>query len=74
MDIEQRRSVLQMAGIFALLSPQELDQLASHMTEVYLSTGETLFRQGEDGDAFYVVASGRARVVGKDSAGREVSL
>jgi ATP-binding cassette, subfamily B, bacterial HlyB/CyaB len=74
MDIEQRRSILQVAGIFSLLGPEEQEHLATRMTEVYLTTGETLFRQGDEGDAFFVVASGRARVVGKDSAGREVSL
>jgi subfamily B ATP-binding cassette protein HlyB/CyaB len=74
MDIEQRRSILQMAGIFTLLGPEELEHLATCMTEVLLTTGETVFHQGDVGDAFFVVASGRARVVGRDSAGREVSL
>jgi ATP-binding cassette, subfamily B, bacterial HlyB/CyaB len=44
------------------------------MTECFLRTGDTLFERGDPGDAFYVVASGRARVIGKDSAGREISL
>ncbi len=74
MDLEQRRTVLRGAGLFALLSGEERDHLAQQMTEEFFSTGDTVFKQGDDGDAFFVVASGRARVVGRDSAGREVSL
>ena len=44
------------------------------MTECFLRTGDTLFERGDPGDALYVVASGRARVIGKDSSGREISL
>ncbi len=44
------------------------------MTECFLRTGDTLFERGDPGDALYVVASGRARVIGNDSSGREISL
>ena len=74
MDIDQRCSILELASPFALLSRQEQERLAARMTECFLRTGDTLFERGDAGDAFYVVASGRARVVGKDSAGREISL
>src|SRR5580698_6034063 len=74
MDIDQRCSVLETAGPFALLGRHEQEELASHMTESFLRTGDTVFEQGQMGDAFFVVASGRARVVAKDSANREVSL
>ena len=74
MDIEQRRSILQADGIFSLLGPDEQEYLAARMTEVFVATGDNVFKQGDEGDAFFVVASGRARVVGTDAAGREVSL
>ena len=44
------------------------------MTECFLRTGDTLFERGDPGDAFYVVASGRARIIGQDASGREISL
>ena len=52
----------------------EQERLAAKMTECFLRTADTLFERGDPGDALYVVASGRARVVGKDSAGHEISL
>jgi subfamily B ATP-binding cassette protein HlyB/CyaB len=74
MDLEQRRSILAEASPFSLLTPDEQTRLAAHMTERFLKVGETLFERGDTGDAFYVIASGRARVIGTDPAGREVSL
>jgi ATP-binding cassette, subfamily B, bacterial HlyB/CyaB len=73
-DIDQRRSILELASPFALLNRQEQDRLAAKMTECFLRTGDTLFERGDPGDALYVVASGRARVIGTDAAGREISL
>ncbi len=74
MDTDQRCLILESAGLFALLGRSEHERLAARMIECFFRTGDTVFEQGEDGDAFFVVASGRARVVGKDSANREVSL
>jgi ATP-binding cassette, subfamily B, bacterial HlyB/CyaB len=74
MDIDQRCLILEAAGPFALLGRDELEQLAARMTECFFRTGDTVFEQGQIGDAFFVVASGRARVVAKDAANREVSL
>ncbi len=74
MDIDQRCLILEAAGPFALLGRDELEQLAARMTECFFRIGETVFEQGQIGDAFFVVASGRARVVAKDAANREVSL
>ena len=74
MDLELRRTILEQATPFTLLTRDEQERLAAQMTECFLSAGETLFERGDAGDAFYVVASGRARVVGRDPAGREISL
>ena len=74
MDIHQRCSILELASPFSLLSRPEQERLAARMTECFLRTGDTLFERGDPGDAFYVVASGRARVIGQDASGREISL
>jgi subfamily B ATP-binding cassette protein HlyB/CyaB len=74
MDLELRRSLLEEASLFSLLTRDEQERLATQMTECFLRAGDTVFERGDVGDAFYVVASGRARVVGRDAAGREVSL
>ena len=60
MDIDQRCLILEGAGLFALLGRDEKERLAARMTESFLRTGDTVFEQGQMGDAFFVVASGRA--------------
>ena len=74
MDPELRRTIVGEVTLFSLLSGEEQEQLAGQMTECFLRAGDIVFQRGDAGDAFYVVASGRARVVGRDAAGREVSL
>ena len=74
MDTDQRCSILETAGPFALLGRGALEELAARMTECFLRTGDTVFEQGQAGDAFFVVVSGRARVLSRDAANREVSL
>ncbi|HLU09829.1 MAG TPA: cyclic nucleotide-binding and patatin-like phospholipase domain-containing protein [Oceanobacillus sp.] len=43
------------------------EELGAEMEWVFLRQGETLFKQGEEGDSLYVVANGRLRVVVGDS-------
>jgi predicted acylesterase/phospholipase RssA/CRP-like cAMP-binding protein len=47
---------------FAGLAASVLDELAANSSEIVLEAGATLFRQGEPGDAVYVVAEGRVQV------------
>ncbi|MCX6349565.1 MAG: mechanosensitive ion channel family protein [Candidatus Aureabacteria bacterium] len=42
-----------------LLSPQEIAQIARSLKRVPFTRGETLFRQGEEGDTCYIVLSGK---------------
>ena len=74
MDLELRRSIIEKAAPFVLLNTAEQQRLAAQMVECFLKAGETIFESGDAGDAFYVVASGRARVIGKDPAGHEITL
>jgi len=74
MDIDQRCLILEGAGPFALIGRPEQERLAARMTECYFRTGDIIFEQGQIGDAFFVIVSGRARVIARDSANREVSL
>jgi CRP-like cAMP-binding protein len=45
------------------LSTEELQTLADHCTEVKFGKGTDVVRQGEGGDAFYVVTKGTAKVL-----------
>jgi hypothetical protein len=55
--------LLRTVPIFAPLPAPVLERLAASATAVLLSAGEIVFAQGDHGDRFYVVESGRAEVV-----------
>jgi MFS family permease len=55
---------LRSVAIFAPLPPPVLERLAASAVEVVLPAGEAVFSQGEHGDRFYVIESGRAEVSG----------
>jgi MFS family permease len=54
--------LLQGLPLFAPLPVQTLERLAADLREVTAHAGETIVREGEPGDDFYVVADGRVRV------------
>jgi len=49
-------------AIFAPLPPPQLERLAGALVEVEVDVGDTVFREGDHGDRFYVIAEGRASV------------
>lgn len=65
-------ALLRATDIFAGLSPELLADSARGMTWSHLLGGDVLFRQGEVGDALYLVVSGRLRAVaeGEDGGAR----
>ncbi len=72
--MENLSSVLNNQPIFALL-PQEVKQIViNSFVPVSYSFGKIIVQEGEIADAFYVLASGRARVVKMDNNGGEISL
>ena len=54
--------LLQAIPIFAPLSPPVLEGLAARLIPVGAAAGETIVRQGDAGDRFYVIASGQVEV------------
>ncbi len=63
----QRIALLRGLNLFAPLAPPDLERLALSSERCPVSVGETLIVQGDDGDCFYAVESGRFEVV-KDGA------
>lgn len=53
---------LQLSTDFERLQPQELELLCRRMTSVPLLAGEVVFRQGDEGDALFLVLSGVVEV------------
>lgn len=52
-------------------APEDFLALREHLAWVELGAGETLMRQGEAGDAMYLVVSGRLRAYLRDADGSE---
>jgi MFS family permease len=58
-----RLELLRALPIFAPLPEATLERLATHLEEVAAAAGETIFRQGDAGDHFYVVDDGLVDVI-----------
>jgi MFS family permease len=58
----ERVQLLRAIAIFAPLGLPELERLARAAAEVDVPAGAAVFAEGDEGDRFYVVAEGRARV------------
>ncbi len=61
--VSKRRAQLEQVPLFRALAPQDLDRLARVLREVRAHKGQVLFRQGDEGDRFYVLISGGVGVV-----------
>jgi len=49
--------------VLGQLPPEQVGMFADRVTEVRVPSGRTVFRQGDAGDALYLVVSGRAEVL-----------
>lgn len=67
---ERATTLLAGSRLFAALEPDLLTALAERSRCVTLRAGDDLFHQGDDGDALYVVASGRLEVLVDDAVVR----
>ena len=61
--------MLRKVPLFSRVAPAKLKLLAFTSDRVRYSEGQVLFRQGDEGDAAYVVLSGKAEVIVDSSAG-----
>ena len=52
--------------LFSALDAKLLEEVAATAREVHLPAGEWLFREGDAGDAMYVVRAGRIQIVDRD--------
>jgi CRP/FNR family transcriptional regulator, cyclic AMP receptor protein len=63
--------VLRSAVLFRELDDEAAAALRSSMTEVKLSKGDVLFREGDEGDRVYVVIEGKIKLGRTSADGRE---
>jgi CRP/FNR family transcriptional regulator len=71
---ERTAELLGGVTIFSGLTPEELLDLASVAVPRRWSSGEVIFREGDNGDTCYVVEHGSVRVTRNHSDGRTITL
>jgi MFS family permease len=64
-------ALLRAVAMFAPLPAPTLESLASNLQLVEVAAGETIFRQGDAGDRFYIVESGEVEI---EIDGREANV
>jgi len=60
--------------VFAGLSRAQLEKIAKSLKEIRLNKDAKIFSEGDEGDSFYIIASGTVRVVKRGEAGEEEVL
>lgn len=60
--------------LFEGLPPVQLEDLAMIVTDQVFRKGETIFSEGEDGNGFFVVISGRVKIFKLSAEGKEQIL
>lgn len=69
-----RASLLQKAGIFSSLKPEEIDIIAGSSAFLELEEDEQIFSEGDPGDALYIVESGEVVVRKVDQNSRVTDI
>src|SRR6266446_7683559 len=73
MDSTEVKELLRATTAFSILSDEELNYLADRFELVHYTLGQPVVRAGGEADGFFVVYSGRARVIETDNICEEVT-
>jgi len=60
---EPELRLLESTTLFAPLPPTTLERVATHVLPMSVAAGTEIFREGDPGDVFYLIASGRVEVL-----------
>lgn len=74
MNKEEIRGLLEKTSFINFLSDDDLDTLIPAFHEEKFKLGQTICKAKEAGNSFYVIYSGKARIVGFDAEGKETTL
>ena len=73
-DTRELLAFARQAPIFSICQDEELAALMNLARLRPVKAGELVFDQGSEGDSFYVVYTGRIRILKKDALGKEINL
>jgi len=60
--------------IFRKLSEEELEEVAPYVREVHFGRKETIFSEGDPSEWFYILKSGKVKIIKYSSEGKEIIL
>lgn len=69
---EQKKIFLSKVPLFNGLKDRQLQRLADRMAERTYAAGDLIVKQGQGGEGFYVIASGKAEAMRERSDGEKV--
>lgn len=61
LEVAQTAKFLERIHLFRQLTPDQLNAVAGGFKEVLLPNGQMLFKQGDEGDSFYIIYEGKIR-------------
>jgi CRP/FNR family transcriptional regulator len=68
------RQIIEGSKLFGGMAAEHLDEIEKIAVAKKYSRGETIFFEGDDGDGFYMVASGRVKIFKTSLSGKEQIL
>lgn len=71
---EQKKNVLSKVPLFQGLKDRQLQRLADRMVERSYAAGDLIVKQGQGGEGFYVLISGRADATRERSDGEKITV
>ncbi|MBN1292800.1 MAG: peptidase domain-containing ABC transporter [Candidatus Latescibacteria bacterium] len=74
MDINSLLQFIRQNPLFSIYSDEEMSSLLETAELESVSAGQLVFEQGDVGDTFYIVYSGKIRILHKDENQKEVNL
>ncbi len=73
-ELIERIELLKRVRLFSGLADEDLEAVNGLLQEKRFRKGSVIFEEGDEGDALYIVESGRVKVSTKDAEGREKIL
>ena len=67
--MEPQADIIRSISIFSALSREDIAKVLGKLEEITFSAGTTIVKQGDQGDAFYLIQSGTVQVVVDSGAG-----
>jgi rhodanese-related sulfurtransferase len=71
---ESRKNGFSDSSVFRALPQEKRDEITQALETRLVAPGTIIFRQGDPGDSFYIVNSGKVRVFRRDKEGMETDL